>query len=314
MQPTAAILRYPANSATLLAIGGSLTSAGIAGLSPRVPTALDTLSTTALRQLQQNQRQAQASASLQLPIQQIIAALHPESALLQVAAVVPHAFQQAIQANANLNATALSPASAALVNSSRMGPPCQAQSLPVHKVTRGPPTVAAAPESVTKARAGDDSSTPEETTAVDEDRKPPAKPKTAPLKADYAKRMDEIKARPSVPRKEPSRHEPFPHRLYRLLMEAEQHEQTSIVSFMPSGKSFHVYDRVAFMKEVNPRYFRHAKFSSFKRQLYLYDFTQVRDGPEKEAYCHPCFVRGQPELLDDIPRVSEGFVRRQIER
>ena len=65
---------------------------------------------------------------------------------------------------------------------------------------------------------------------------------------DYAKRMDEIKAsaRPSPA----SRPDPFPVKLYHLLLEAEANDQTNVVAFTPCGTAFRIHDRQADRKSV----------------------------------------------------------------
>ena len=45
------------------------------------------------------------------------------------------------------------------------------------------------------------------------------------------------------------------------------------------------------------------KFTSFTRQLNIYGFKQIRNGPFNGSYFHQNFVRGQRELLFDILRV-----------
>jgi hypothetical protein len=100
--------------------------------------------------------------------------------------------------------------------------------------------------------------------------------------------------------------ESFPGKLYRLLAEVESKGNTHIVSFTPDEKAFMIHDRDAFMKDVAPRYFRQSRFTSFVRQLNLYGFGRLSYGINRGAFAHPQFMRGRPELVDDIQRSPQG--------
>ncbi|XP_029778953.1 heat shock factor protein 1 isoform X1 [Suricata suricatta] len=78
-----------------------------------------------------------------------------------------------------------------------------------------------------------------------------------------------------------------------------------------SGSSFHVFDQGQFAKEVLPKYFKHNNMASFVRQLNMYGFRKVvhieQGGlvkPERDdtEFQHPCFLRGQEQLLENIKR------------
>ena len=95
----------------------------------------------------------------------------------------------------------------------------------------------------------------------------------------------------------------FPKKLYQMLMDMEaQPGGTAIASFLPHGRSFVIRDPKEFTAKVMPRYFRMSRFSSFQRQLNLYEFHRVTDGPFKGSYCHELFIRGHPELCASIKR------------
>ncbi|KAM5211054.1 heat shock factor protein 1 isoform 2-T2 [Hipposideros larvatus] len=78
-----------------------------------------------------------------------------------------------------------------------------------------------------------------------------------------------------------------------------------------SGNSFHVLDQGQFAKDVLPKYFKHNNMASFVRQLNMYGFRKVvhieQGGlvkPERDdtEFQHPCFLRGQEQLLENIKR------------
>ena len=96
--------------------------------------------------------------------------------------------------------------------------------------------------------------------------------------------------------------EKFPKVLYQLLEDAGKNGNEDIVCFLPHGRSFIVKDIGKFETIVMPKYFKMSVWKSFRRQLNLYDFTRVTCGPDRGSYYHKSFVRGKPELLDDMKR------------
>ncbi|XP_062935519.1 heat shock factor protein 1 isoform X2 [Cynocephalus volans] len=85
----------------------------------------------------------------------------------------------------------------------------------------------------------------------------------------------------------------------------------ALICWSPSGSSFHVFDQGQFAKEVLPKYFKHSNMASFVRQLNMYGFRKVvhieQGGlvkPERDdtEFQHPCFLRGQEQLLESIKR------------
>eukprot|EP00977_Amphora_coffeiformis_P024916 scaffold17644_cov170-Amphora_coffeaeformis.AAC.4 len=110
---------------------------------------------------------------------------------------------------------------------------------------------------------------------------------------------------PSAKRqKRPYHHESFPAKLHRLLAETEAAEQDDIVSFNAEGTVILIHQPEAFEEEIIPRYFRHSKLSSFKRQLSMYGFTRILEGPDAGGFTHPLFRKGRPDLSKDMERVS----------
>ena len=74
---------------------------------------------------------------------------------------------------------------------------------------------------------------------------------------------------------------PFPWRLHEMLEEMERKGSDKVVSWLPSGKAFKVHDTQAFSKIIIPNWFKHKCYKSFQRQLHLYGFRRLNDGPEK---------------------------------
>ncbi|TEA37910.1 hypothetical protein DBR06_SOUSAS1410159, partial [Sousa chinensis] len=98
----------------------------------------------------------------------------------------------------------------------------------------------------------------------------------------------------------------------------------ALICWSPSGNSFHVLDQGQFAKEVLPKYFKHSNMASFVRQLNMYGFRKVvhieQGGlvkPERDdtEFQHPCFLRGQEQLLENIKRkVTSPLLRQPPQR
>jgi len=104
----------------------------------------------------------------------------------------------------------------------------------------------------------------------------------------------------------PSEDGPFPQRLYHILTEVEKLGKTDIISFNERGDCFRIHRPKAFMAEIAPRYFRHKKIASLKRQLNMYGFEKVASGPDKGSFFHKDFQKGKPELLYQIQRDTKA--------
>jgi hypothetical protein len=94
---------------------------------------------------------------------------------------------------------------------------------------------------------------------------------------------------------------PFPVKLYSLL-ESNDHED--IISWQANGRSFIIHNPKQFVESVMPKYFRQTQFRSFQRQLNLYDFKRVTEGPYSGGYYHTKFMRGEPGLCKLMTRVT----------
>ncbi|KAG0372216.1 stress-responsive transcription factor hsf1 [Mortierella sp. AD032] len=85
-----------------------------------------------------------------------------------------------------------------------------------------------------------------------------------------------------------------------------------LIHWSDDGDSFIVTDQVRFAKEVLPKFFKHNLFTSFVRQLNMYDFHKVphlQQGvlmPDSDSeHCefnNPHFQRDQPDLLHLVER------------
>jgi hypothetical protein len=96
----------------------------------------------------------------------------------------------------------------------------------------------------------------------------------------------------------------FPWKLHQLLTESESNGNQAIVSWLPSGKSFKVFNKARFSAEVMPAYFNSTKYKSFQRSLNVWGFECVSQGPDKGAMYQRFFERGNPELCKYMTRTS----------
>jgi hypothetical protein len=90
----------------------------------------------------------------------------------------------------------------------------------------------------------------------------------------------------------------FPEKLYNILCDPSNREAISWVH----GTAFIVNDRRRLELEVLPKYFRHAKLTSFQRQLSLYGIKRNSD----EAYSHPLLQEGRSDLVHQMKRKSRN--------
>lgn len=66
---------------------------------------------------------------------------------------------------------------------------------------------------------------------------------------------------------------------------------SSIASWNEDGTYFTILDVERFEQDILPIYFRHRNFSSFVRQLNMYDFHKIRNEQNKNIFEHREFRR-----------------------
>jgi hypothetical protein len=92
--------------------------------------------------------------------------------------------------------------------------------------------------------------------------------------------QNDDKKKPAAETKESS----FQYKLYEILQCDEFKE---IVTWLPHGRSWKIIDSNALTKVVLPKYFRHSKYSSFKRQMSGWGFRRGIKVNEYNEYNHP---------------------------
>lgn len=96
----------------------------------------------------------------------------------------------------------------------------------------------------------------------------------------------------------------FPWKLHEMLRLAEEQNMADIISWLPGGSGFKVYDKERFRSIIMPGYFASQKYKTFQRSLNLWGFESVSKGPERGACYHQYFVKGHPELCHSMTRVK----------
>lgn len=98
--------------------------------------------------------------------------------------------------------------------------------------------------------------------------------------------------------------EPFPEKLHRMLEQTERDGLSDIVSFFSHGRAFAIHKPKRFQAEIMPIYFKQTRLTSFQRQLNLYGFRRISQGPDNGGYYHELFLKGRPGLCVNMKRTK----------
>ena len=94
----------------------------------------------------------------------------------------------------------------------------------------------------------------------------------------------------------------FPSKLHHILSDPEYHD---IISWMPHGRAWKIHNKDLLVSDVVPKYFVQSKYQSFARQLNGWGFKRLQQaGNDFNAYYHECFLRGIPQLVVLMNRVT----------
>lgn len=110
-----------------------------------------------------------------------------------------------------------------------------------------------------------------------ERRNPTQKVKAVPTKKSGTHPTSTKKTRKHKKRKSGITHA-FPSRLHDLLrISTGNKRMRRIISWHPDGYScFRVHNKVAFTRDIQPKYFKQSKYTSLRRQLNLWEVSRVK--------------------------------------
>ena len=96
----------------------------------------------------------------------------------------------------------------------------------------------------------------------------------------------------------------FPGKLHEMLSYVEDKGLEHVISWTLNGRGFQINDPEELVT-ILPRFFEQTKYRSFRRQINMWHFDRVLDGPHRGVFVHPYFVKGNKKLCDRMSRQSQ---------
>ena len=90
--------------------------------------------------------------------------------------------------------------------------------------------------------------------------------------------------------------------LFQLKKILDNPKNYNIINWDLTGKFFIIKNVHEFTEKILPLYFRHKNYSSFVRQLNLYDFHKLKSENGSQVYKHRLFSRNKYYLIESIKR------------
>ena len=97
----------------------------------------------------------------------------------------------------------------------------------------------------------------------------------------------------------------YPNFLSKLYQILENESYKDIIHWTEDGKYFIISNLHDFTEKVLPKYYKHNNYSSFIRQLNMYDFHKKKSGQNEHVFHHQNFIRNRKDLLKLIKRKSK---------
>jgi hypothetical protein len=93
----------------------------------------------------------------------------------------------------------------------------------------------------------------------------------------------------------------FPGKLQDMMEYVEANGLESAISWMLHGRGFQINDPEKLLC-ILPLFFGQTKYRSFRRQLNMWHFERIQDGPNKGVFIHPYFVKDNKALCSYMSR------------
>ena len=97
----------------------------------------------------------------------------------------------------------------------------------------------------------------------------------------------------------------YPNFLLKLYQILENESYKDIIHWTDDGKYFIISNLHDFTEMILPKYYKHNNYSSFIRQLNMYDFHKKKSGQNEHVFHHQNFIRNRKDLLKLIKRKSK---------
>jgi len=97
----------------------------------------------------------------------------------------------------------------------------------------------------------------------------------------------------------------YPNFLLKLYQILENEDYKDIIHWTEDGKYFIISNLHDFTEQILPKYYKHNNYSSFIRQLNMYDFHKKKSDQNEHVFHHQNFIRNRKDLLKLIKRKSK---------
>ena len=97
----------------------------------------------------------------------------------------------------------------------------------------------------------------------------------------------------------------YPNFLLKLYQILENDEYKDIVHWGENGRYFIVQNLHDFTEKILPIYYKHNNYSSFIRQLNMYDFHKKKSNQNEHIFHHQFFIKDRQDLIKTIKRKSK---------